>query len=100
MNGATRSPRPIRSKSSSCAQAELRDDRCHRFGGDLAQRKRELFERLVQQALAEFDGFAALQVLQILPYRRASLRSHDEIDPGRVRRRALGCDDLHRLAVA
>ena len=42
------------------AQAEFADDRGHRLRRNLAQRQRELLERLVEQALAEVDGFAAL----------------------------------------
>ena len=99
--GATRSPRPIFSKSSSgLSRPSSVATAATRSAGSLRSAEREVLERLVQQPLAELDGFAALQVLEVVPDRRARLGGDDEIHPGRVRRRALGGDDLDRLAVA
>ena len=73
---------------------------CSRSSGIFFSTTRQVGERLRQQPLAQLDRFGVLQALQVVTDRGARFRGHDEVHPRRVRRRALGGDDLDRLAVA
>jgi hypothetical protein len=68
--------------------------------GDFFERQAEFAERLIDQARAELDGLLPSQAFQIVTHGCARLGRHYEIDPRRIRHRALRRDDFHRLPVA
>ncbi len=81
-------------------EVELRCCSLQPLLGNLLQRKRQLRERLIEQAPTEIDGFGVLEALQVVANCGTRLRRNDEIYPARIRRRAFRGDDLDRLPVA